>query len=232
MIKSFDEEKVALVVTIAWLLWSNRNSIWHRATRKTPEALVQWASHYLIEYAVVTDSSAVRPEIVNVTWTSPPPSVLKINVDSALSKPSSSAAISVVIRDDVGRIVTALCKHFHVPLGPLEVEAKAFEVGLQLAWDLGFQNVVLEGDSLVIVCALCGLSNPLASVDSLCLGMQLINSEFHLVNVSHVRRQGNKPTHLLAKFALSIDDSCVWIGESPSCIVQALIQDSVIVSFN
>ena len=141
--------------------------------------------------------------------------MLKINVDGALSKPSSSTGIGVVLRDDVGRLDAALCKHFHVPLGPLEVEAKAFEAGLQLVWDSGFQNVVLEGDSLVIVCALCGLSNSLSLVDSLCLGMQLISSEFHSINVSHVRRQGNKLAHLLAKFALSIDDSCVWIGESP-----------------
>ncbi|KAL0001682.1 hypothetical protein SO802_015463 [Lithocarpus litseifolius] len=228
MIESFDEEKVALVVTIAWSLWSNRNSVRHGGTRKTPEALVQWASHYLTEYTTATDSNAVRPEIINVTWTPPPPSVLKINVDSTLSKPSSSARIGVVISDDAGRFVAALCKHFHAPLGPLEVDAKAFEAGIQLAWDLSFQNVVLEGDSLVIVRALCVLSNPPSSVDSLCLGMQLISSEFHSVNVSHVRRQENKPAHLLAKFALSIDDSCVWIGESPSCIVQALIQDSVL----
>lgn len=209
MIESFDEEKVALVVTIAWSLWSNRNSVRHWGTRKTPKALVQWASHYLIEYAAVMDSNAVKPEIINVTWTPPPPSVLKINVDGTLSKPSSFAGIGVVIQDEAGRLVATLCKHFHVPLGPIEVEAKVFEVGLQLAWDLGFQNVVLEGDSLVMVRALCGLSNPPSSVDSLCLGMQLISSEFHSVNVSQVQSQGNKLAHLLAKFALSIDDYCV-----------------------
>ena len=75
----------------------------------------------------------------------------------------------------------------------------------------------------MIVRALCGQSDPPPSVDSLGLGMQLINSEFHSVNVSHFRTQRNKPAHLLAKFALSLNDSCVWIRESPSCIVQALI---------
>ena len=34
MIESFDEEQVALVVTIAWLLWSNCNSVRHGGTRK------------------------------------------------------------------------------------------------------------------------------------------------------------------------------------------------------
>nr|POF11716.1 hypothetical protein CFP56_49253 [Quercus suber] len=170
--ESFDEEKVALVVTISWSLWSNRNSVRHGGTRKTPETLVQWASHYLIDYAAATDSNAVRPEIVQVTWTPPPPSVLKINVDGALSKPSCSTGIRVVIWDDARIIVAALSKHFHVSLGPLEVEAKSFEAGLQLAWDLGLQNVALEGDSLVIVHALCGQSNPPSSVDSLCIALR------------------------------------------------------------
>nr|POE69120.1 hypothetical protein CFP56_69218 [Quercus suber] len=147
MIEAFEEEKVALVVTIAWSLWSNRNSVRHRGLRKTPEAIVQWASHYLC-----------------------------------------SAGIGVVIRDEAGRIVAAMGKQCHVPLGPLEVEAKAFETGLQLAWDLGLQNVILEGDSLVMVRALCGQSVPPSSVDSLCLGIQMISSKFHSVNVSHVRR--------------------------------------------
>ena len=121
-----------------------------------------------------------------------------------------------------------MCKRSHASLGPLEVEAKAFEVGLQLARDTSLQDIALEGNSLVIVRALCGLSYPPSSVASLILGMQLFNSKFHTINVSHVRRQGNKPTHIIAKYALSIDNSIVWIEEIPFCIEQALIQDSVI----
>ena len=133
MTESFDEEKVVLVVTIDWSMWSNRNSVRHEGTRKTPEVLIQWASHYLIDYATVTESNVVRPESVHVTWTPPLPSVLKINVDGALSKHSCSAGIGVVIWDDARSIVAALGKHFYVPLGLLEVEAKGFEAGLQLA---------------------------------------------------------------------------------------------------
>lgn len=163
----------------------------------------------------------------NVTWTPPPPSLFKINVDGALSKSSGSIGIGVVIRDDAGWVVAALCKRIHAPLGPLELEAKAFEAGFLLARDIDLQDIVLERDSLVIVRALCGLSNLPSSVDALCLGMQLLSSDFHSVTVSHVRREGNKPAHILAKYALSIDDSIVWMEESPSCVEQALIQDSV-----
>ena len=150
-------------------------------------------------------------------------SLFKINVDGALSKINSSVGIEVVIRDDAGQVVAALCKRIHAPLGPLEVEAKAFEAGLQLVRDIGLQDIILERDSLVIVRAFCGLSYPPSSVASLILGMQLFSTEFHMVNVSHVKRQGNKLAHILAKYALSIDDSIVWIEEIPCCIEQALI---------
>lgn len=62
--------------------------------------------------------------------------------------------------------------------------------------------------------------------------MQLFSFEFHSVNVSHVRRQGNKLSHILAKYALIIDDFIVWIEETPYCIEQALIQDFVIATIN
>ena len=116
------------------------------------------------------------------------------------------------------------------PLGPLEVEAKAFKAGLQLAKDMGYQNIILEGDSLIIVRALCGISSSPSTINSMIVGMQLLCSDFCSVYVSHVKRQGNKPAHVLAKYALSINESVVWIEETPCCIQQALNQDFVYVS--
>ncbi|XP_030936688.1 uncharacterized protein LOC115961941 [Quercus lobata] len=124
-------------------------------------------------------------------------------------------------------MVAAMSRSIQAPLGPLEVEAKAFEAGLQLARDMGYQDIILEGDSLVLVRTLCGLSSPPSTVDSLIVGMQLLCSDFLTVYVSHVRRQGNKPAHILAKYALSINESVVWIEKIPCCIEQALIQDFV-----
>ena len=116
------------------------------------------------------------------------------------------------------------------PLGPLEAEAKAFEVGLQLARDMGYHDVILEGDTLILVRALCGLSSHPSTIDSLVVGMQHMCSEFRMVYVSHVRRQGNKPAHILANYALSLNEYVVWIEETPCCIEQALVQDFVSIS--
>jgi len=43
-----------------------------------------------------------------------------------------------------------MCKLIHAPLGPLEAEAKAVEVGLQFAKLLGVSDFIVEGDSLIV----------------------------------------------------------------------------------
>ena len=230
MIESFDEDKIALVVTIAWALWCNRNETRHGAVRKSPEAIVQWVNQFLLEYSVATELAPAVREVVNVTWSPPPPTFVKVNVDGATTKRKNFAGVGSVIRDELGRVVATMCRKISTPLGPLEVEAKAFEAGLQLARDMGFQDIILEGDSLILVRALCGLSSPPSTIDSMVVGMQLLCSDFRTVYISHVRRQGNKPAHILAKYALGINESVVWIEESPCCIEQALIQDFVTVS--
>ena len=40
-----------------------------------------------------------------------------------------------------------LSKRLQLPLGPLEIETKAMEEGIQLAKDLSFKEIIIEGDA-------------------------------------------------------------------------------------
>ena len=53
-------------------------------------------------------------------------------MDEAVFKERNESGVGVIIRDVNGLVVAAMCKKFHAPLGPLEVEAKAFESSLHL----------------------------------------------------------------------------------------------------
>ncbi|XP_075633722.1 uncharacterized protein LOC142606223 [Castanea sativa] len=91
--------------------------------------------------------------------------------------------------------------------------------------EVGVRDVVLEGDSMIVYNALCDFSPAPSSIAAVIQGIQDMSSDFRSVGYSHVRRQGNLPAHLLAKYASSITDYVAWIEEDPCCIKQALIQD-------
>ena len=110
-------------------------------------------------------------------------------------------------------------------MGALEAEAKVFEAGLLLARDIGIQDVILEGESLVIYNALCESSLPPSSVALVVLGMLDLCKEFRRIEFSHVKRKGNRLAHLLAKYAVGIDDFLVWMEENPCFLEQALSHD-------
>ena len=105
------------------------------------------------------------------------------------------------------------------------MEAKAVKVALQFARDVGISDFIIEGDSLIVHKALYGLSPPPSSVSAIISGALGFYGMFRQVDFSHIRRQGNKSVHLLAKHAKCIVDYVEWIEETPCFLMQALTHD-------
>lgn len=140
------------------------------------------------------------------SWISPTTLNFKINVDSATFAKLKVVGIGVLVRDDQCRVIAALGKEVHAPLGAVEAEAKAFEEGMQFAKDTGIQEFIMEGDSLIIFRALSGLSSPPIAVDSVVQGLKSFSGEFHQISFSHVHHQGNRQAHLLVTHVEGIVD--------------------------
>ena len=114
----------------------------------------------------------------------------------------------------------------------LKLRLRHLKWELLLLGRLGFGILFLQGDSLIMIQALCESAPTPSSVASLVYGIAVVAHDFRSVNFSHVCRNGNIPTHLLAKYALRIVDYCAWIEESPCFIEKALLHDVSLASTN
>ena len=96
----------------------------------------------------------------------------------------------------------AISKKISLPLGALEVEAKAMEEGILLARDLGLMDIILESDAQTVVMVFAGSDPGPSSIQKVVEGAKLWLGSFNSWNANHVHRQTNMTAHLLAREAI------------------------------
>ncbi|XP_030939770.1 uncharacterized protein LOC115964643 [Quercus lobata] len=105
-----------------------------------------------------------------VAWKPPPPGSFKVNVDGALFSKSKQSGVGVMVHDEEGNVIAAMSRKMDLPLGVLKMEAKALEIGVKLAEEVGLRDVVFEGDSQLIINAIHGIGEAEASVQNIIQG--------------------------------------------------------------
>lgn len=146
-------------------------------------------------------------------------------MDDAVFTDQGCIGVGVVIRNDREEVLGAMSKKIHIPFGAIEAEAKAMEEGILLAWDLGLKNIIVEGDSLVVVQALNGITAPAISFQKVIEGITWCLKRFDTWKISHSRRSSNTVAHLMAKEANSILENVIWVEDTPPPIADQLLYD-------
>ena len=123
---------------------------------------------------------------MEVNWSPPRYPLYKINVNGIVFLAQKVASVGVIVHDHEGRFIAGLNKKIHERFGATEAEAKAFEVDIIIAKEVGIREFVLEGDSIIIVQALKECSHAPSSVAPLIYEMLAKCHEFQNVAFSHV----------------------------------------------
>ena len=142
-------------------------------------------------------------------------------------KEAGCCGIGVVVRNEKGQIMWALCRKLELPLGALEVEAKAVEVGVQFARDLSLGKIVVESDSQVVVNSLRVQGLTQSCVQKVIDGTRMDLCCFTAWEVSHTRRCCNNAAYLLARYAKFITGCVIWVEDTPPMIVDQVLNDVI-----
>ena len=209
----------------AWSLWNNRNKVCHGEQGKRPEIIVREAAAYLKEVQEVKQPIK-RPLIPAKPLCIPPNrGCFKVNTYGAIFEDLGCCGIEVVIRNERGQLMGAMSKKIELPLDVLEAEAKALEEGRLLARDLGLKEIILESDSELVVKALSDQRLLHISIQKVIEGIKEGLNCFLAGTITHTRRSGNSPAHILARHAKLLNHSIIWVEDTPPIIADHIQND-------
>ena len=153
-------------VLIYWGIWKSRNEVRHGGKKRPRPVIVRNAMRLLEDYHsanVKPSQSSLNTQNIAI-WKPPPPGYFKVNIDGALFAKSKQFGVGVIMHDEDGNVVATMCWKLDLPLGVLEMEAKALEIGMTFAEEVGLRDVVCEGDSQLIINVVHGTREAASSV--------------------------------------------------------------------
>ncbi|XP_075665671.1 uncharacterized protein LOC142635397 [Castanea sativa] len=144
-----------------------------------------------------------------VHWQPPQADVVKINFDGANFSETNTSGIGVVVRDSAGNVLASMSQQLCQAYSAEEIERVAACKALQFASDIGIRVAVLEGDSQILIKRLVESVEVLSYSGALLNDVRRCSSFYNQLCYSHVKREGNKVAHSLAKYAKHISDYVV-----------------------
>lgn len=158
-----------------------------------------------IESSISTNESQKQSRWVPLP---PPRNQIKINVDAATNLKNSKGAIAVVVRDEAGNLLTGMTRQIFC-CSPLEAEAQAVKLALNLAESLEMSEISIETDNEEVRDS-CYNSYCHWSIRSCIHEIKQLLSRNPLFTVKWIRRSANKVADLVAKLSLKGNLPSTW----------------------
>ena len=119
----------------------------------------------------------------------------------------------------------ALSKKLLYPFGALVAKAKATEIDIFFSWELGIREIILEGDSQIVMNAIANHDLGPIQIQQLVTGIKSWVPKFRTWKTSFTRREGNKAAQLMAKHARQISECTIWMEDTPPIIMSHVLNN-------
>uniref|UniRef100_A0A2N9HPK1 Reverse transcriptase domain-containing protein n=1 Tax=Fagus sylvatica TaxID=28930 RepID=A0A2N9HPK1_FAGSY len=222
-IQKSEESLFSLYAAISCdVIWRRRNEVLQNPESLDPKQIANnirqiYYSHCQAwEYQVFDRGKSL-------SWRPPNPPSIKINFDAAMGV--ERVGLAAVCRDHKAKVLF-IWSAVHDLIDPLLAEAKAALLAVNKAFEAGFQSIVLEGDSLLVIQAIQNLpSTQIWTIDSVIFDIQSLLAKFSFWNASHAYRELNIVAHSIARWALSYNCSGTFpISAIPSTVLEEWVE--------
>ncbi|XVF14329.1 hypothetical protein REPUB_Repub09cG0049900 [Reevesia pubescens] len=103
--------------------------------------------------ANLKENGMVVSEQPKAKWKPPREEIAKINFDAAVFEDIGATKTGVVIKDFKAKVLALLSKNKQVLVDPFVANCISLREALNFALEMGIKEVEVEGDSLLLVCA-------------------------------------------------------------------------------
>ena len=188
-----------LFFAVTWSIWWNRNQALYEDLGAPPTQIWEMANRILGDYKEACSYSNL-PLVPSLTkWRAPPTGFIKINVDGTASDDGRPSSIGVIIRDSQGSSIATSNRVLSSPFPAETIEALAIQA-------VNKGNVGGEFGHII-------------------QNIRDLSSSFSWYLFQHLKRDGNKVAHDLAKAARMSGVSQVWKGVIPSFVEHLILED-------
>ncbi|KAL0008148.1 hypothetical protein SO802_009650 [Lithocarpus litseifolius] len=208
----------------AWSIWWNRNQVVHNDSGSPPSRSWEMANRMLNDFKEACSHPPLPLPSPIPKWRAPPSGFYKINVDGASTHDGTNSSIGVIICDNQGIPITASSKVLLSPYTAEISEALALLHGVLLAAEMKMSHAIFESDALSIVQAL-NQGDVGGEIGHILQDIRTISTSFSWCSFQHLKRDGNRVAHELAKAAKLSGISQTWKGVYPNCVKHLLLED-------
>ena len=146
--------------------------------------------------------------------------MFKLNYDAAVFEDSASSRFGAVIRNSTGEVMATMTVKGPAVQGSEVVELLACRKVLEFAIDAGFTVLIVEGDSVNATRCIASGSDIQLAIGHVVGDIRHLLGALEWAFVSCTKRNGNRVTHVLVRYAQNVNVDLFWMEEVPSVAVE------------
>lgn len=197
-----------------WAIWHARNKLVHNRLRKYVQDMVGFILGYLAKIEGLESVHSKNIVLIKPYWKPSVQGFIKLNFGYAFNLQGRASWSGVIARNEEGLIMGA-CTYPHHNIGEAFVaEARACELAVKFAQDVGFRRIQVEGDSLTIIKKVHAKEQDRSVLSPILSNIVSRLGYFQQISFHHVQREANQTAHTLAQEGRCFVEEHCWIEEA------------------